>query len=121
MRIDKFLWCVRIYKTRTLATDACKSGKIVLNGDALKPSYECRLNNEIVIKKGAMRHSFRILGFPSSRVAAKLVKDFILDITSEEDKKRNELLMEAKKENAFHEYGKPSKKDRRDISKFKKF
>lgn len=93
----------------------------MLDGVALKPAFECKLGNVILVKQGALRHSFRIIGFPSSRVSAKLVKDYLMDITSEEDKKRNELLLEVRKENAFYEYGKPSKKDRRDISRFKDF
>jgi ribosome-associated heat shock protein Hsp15 len=119
MRIDKFLWCIRLYKTRSLATAACKAGKIVMNGDIVKPSLETKLGMEFQVKNGAMRNSFRILEFPSSRVSAKLVQEYILDITSPEDKKRNDLLLESKKENALYEFGKPSKKDRRDISRFK--
>lgn len=120
MRIDKFLWCVRLYKTRTLATAACKAGKVILNGDSLKPSYECKSGNEFQVKNGAMRNSFRIIEFPSARVSSKLVNQYILEITSDSDKKKNELLVESRKENAFYEFGKPSKKDRRDISKFRK-
>jgi ribosome-associated heat shock protein Hsp15 len=120
MRIDKFLWCIRLYKTRSLATSACKAGKIIINGDPVKPSLETKLGMEFQVKNGSMRNSFRVLDFPSSRVSAKLVPEYILDITSPEDKKRNDLLVESKKENAFYEYGKPSKKDRREISKFRK-
>jgi ribosome-associated heat shock protein Hsp15 len=119
MRIDKFLWCIRLYKTRSLATAACKAGKIILKGEAVKPSFECKANMEFTLKNGALRNSFRIIDFPSSRVSAKLVSQYILDITSEEDRKRNDLILESKKENTFYEYGKPSKKNRRDISKFK--
>ena len=120
MRIDKFLWCVRLYKTRSLATSACKAGKIIINGNPVKPSFETKIGMEFQVKNGAMRNSFRVLDFPSSRVSAKIVQEYILDITSPEDKKRNDLLEESKKENAFYEYGKPSKKDRREISKFRK-
>ncbi len=119
MRIDKFLWCIRIYKTRSLSSAACRVGKISINGDSIKPSFETKIGNEFQVKNGVMKNSFRILGIPSSRVSAKLVQEYILDITSTEDKKRNDLLVESKKENAFYEFGKPSKKNRRDISKFK--
>lgn len=74
---------------------------------------------EFTVKNGAVRNSFRIIDFPSSRVSAKLVSQYIIDITSDEDKKRNELIQEAKKENAFYEYGKPTKKDRREIDKYR--
>lgn len=120
MRIDKFLWCIRLYKTRTLATEACKAGKVLLNGESLKPSYECKSGNEFQVRNGAMRNFFRIIEFPSSRVSSKLVNQYILEITSDSDKKKNELLLESRKENTLYEFGKPSKKDRRDISKFKK-
>jgi len=119
MRIDKFLWCIRLYKTRSLATAACKAGKILMKGESVKASLETKVGFEFQVKNGAMRNAFRIVEFPSSRVSAKLVNEYILDITSEEDKKRNQLLLEAKKENALYEFGKPSKKDRRVISKFK--
>ena len=119
MRIDKFLWCIRIYKTRSLSSAACRVGKVIVNGDPVKSSFEAKKGLEFQVKNGAMRNSFRILEFPSSRVSAKLVQEYILDITSPEDKKRNDLIVESKKENAFYEFGKPSKKNRRDISKFK--
>lgn len=120
MRIDKFLWCVRLYKTRTLATAACKAGKIILNGENIKPSFECKPGMEFTLKNGALKNSYRILSFPSSRFAAKLLTEYILNITSKEDLERNEMLLLARKENAFYEYGKPTKKDRRDIRKLKR-
>ncbi len=119
MRIDKFLWSVRIYKTRTIASAACKSGKILIDGDAVKASFECKVNTEFSVRNGAIRNSYQILDFPSSRVAAKLVSTYLENTTSDEDKKRNELILESRKENASFEYGKPTKKDRRIISKFK--
>ncbi len=90
-----------------------------MNGDAVKPSFECKIGNELMIKNGAFKNSYRILDFPSSRVAAKIVSNYILNITSGEDKKRNELMLQARKENAFYEFGKPTKKDRRKIGQFK--
>lgn len=120
MRIDKFLWCVRLYKTRTLATIACKTGKIVSNSDTLKPSFESKVGFEFIVKNSAIKKTFRIIEFPNSRVAGKLVVNYLEEITSEEDKKRNELIIESRKENASFEYGKPTKKDRRKIDKFKK-
>lgn len=119
MRIDKFLWCVRLYKTRTLATAACKAGKIIINGENVKPSFECKLGMKFTFKNGALKNMFRIISFPSSRVAAKLLPEYILNITSKEDLEKNEMLLLARKENAFYEYGKPTKKDRRSISKYK--
>jgi len=119
MRIDKFLWCIRLYKTRTLASAACKAGKILSSGDALKAAYECKTGLEFTVKNGALKNSYRILGFPSSRVAAKLVDQYLLETTSETDKERNKTILESRKENAFYEFGKPTKKDRRKISKFK--
>lgn len=119
MRIDKFLWSVRLYKTRTLATAACKAGKITINDENVKASFECKIGNELTIKNGAFKNSYRILEFPSSRVAAKIVSKYILNITSSEDQKRNELMLLARKENALYEYGKPTKKDRRELKKFR--
>lgn len=120
MRMDKYLWSVRLYKTRTLATAACKAGKIILNGESIKPSFECKVGMEFTLKNGALKNSYRIISFPSSRVAAKLLPEYILTTTSKEDLERNEMMLLARKENAFYEYGKPTKKDRRAINRFKK-
>lgn len=120
MRLDKFLWCVRLYKTRTLATEACKSGKILIGGDAVKPSLEIKLQTEFSVKNGSLRYSYCIIAFPSSRVSAKLIKDYLIETTSETDRERNKMIQEARKENAFYEYGKPTKKDRRSIEKFRR-
>lgn len=119
MRLDKFLWCVRLYKTRTLAAAACKAGKVLCKGDALKASHECKPGLEVVIKNGAYRNEYKVIDFPSSRVSAKMVAQYLLEITSDTDRERNKLIQESRKENAFYEFGKPSKKDRREIRKFK--
>lgn len=120
LRIDKWLWTVRVFKTRSIATDACRSGKVEINNQQVKPSREIKLND--VIKVTINTHFTRTLiitGFPISRVAAKLVARYATEITPAEEfeklKKFNELNWE-KRERGL---GRPTKKERRLIDKLK--
>lgn len=119
MRVDKFLWCVRLYKTRTQAADACKAGKILVQGENIKASVELKTGEVFTAKNGSLRHTYLVKGFPASRVGAKLVPEYLEDITSPEDKDRNELILQNKKDNAFYDQGRPTKKNRRDLDKWR--
>jgi ribosome-associated heat shock protein Hsp15 len=119
MRIDKYLWCVRLFKTRTQATDACKNGKILIQGENVKAGLELKTGETFTVKTGSLRYTYAVKGFPASRVGAKLVPEYLEDITSPEDKDRNELILQNKKDNAFYEQGRPTKKNRRDLDKWK--
>lgn len=119
MRIDKYLWCVRLYKTRTMAADALRSGKILLNGESAKASLELKPGQIFTVKNGSMRNTYTVKAFPASRVGAKLVPEYLEDITSQEDKDRNELIVQNKKDNAFYDQGRPTKKNRRDLDKWR--
>lgn len=121
MRIDKYLWCVRLYKTRTQAADACKNGKVLMNGEAVKSSLELKGSEIFSVKSGSMRNTYEVLGFPASRVGAKLVNQYLEDITSPEDAERNKIILLNKKESAFYDQGRPTKKNRRDLDKFREF
>lgn len=122
MRIDKYLWCVRLYKTRTQAADACKNGKVLIKEAAAKSSLELKGQETFTVKSGSMRNTYSVKGFPASRVGARLVSEYLEDITSPEDAERNKTILLNKKESAFYEDGgRPTKKNRRDLDRFKDF
>jgi ribosome-associated heat shock protein Hsp15 len=117
-RIDKFLWCVRIYKTRTLASAAVKVGKVKLNGEITKASRELKTGDEISFRIGPVTRVVRVKDFPASRVSAKLVPDFIDDLTSPEEYEKIKLMKELGPP-VFHSgKGRPTKKDRRKMDGF---
>ncbi|MBA6154586.1 RNA-binding S4 domain-containing protein [Gelidibacter maritimus] len=118
MRIDKFLWCVRYYKTRTLATEACKKGHIKINGQAAKPSREVYATDQIELRKNQINYQLTVNDIPPSRVGAKLVDIYINDTTPKEAFEAQELLKYSKDYYRKKGTGRPTKKDRRDIDDF---
>ncbi len=118
MRIDKYLWCIRFFKTRSIATDACKKGHIKINGTNLKPSKEIFGNEEIVIRKNQINYKIKVLDIPPSRVGAKLVDLYRKDLTPKEEFEKTELLKYAKDYYRKKGTGRPTKKDRRDIDDY---
>lgn len=118
MRVDKYLWCMRLYKTRSLATKAVKDGKILVNEKVVKASKELDVNDNIAIKITPIYRRFKVLGFPKSRVGAKLVPDFIIETTPQEDTELLEEINRQKRTNTnFGIVGRPTKRDRRDLIK----
>lgn len=117
-RIDKFIWCVRLSKTRSLATDLVKKGKVKLNEDSPKPSREVKLNDVIHIVKNNATFSYKVIGDLSNRVGAKLVADYIIDITPPEEIEKFKTYQAAQRVYREHGSGKPSKKDRRDLEDY---
>ncbi len=115
MRVDKFLWCVRFFKTRSLATNACKTGKVKLKGDNIKPSREVYPQDKITIRKNQINYEIEVLDVPTSRLGAKLVGLYINDITPKEAFEKMELLKYSKDYYRKKGVGRPTKKDRRDI------
>ncbi|MGL4598399.1 MAG: RNA-binding S4 domain-containing protein, partial [Bacteroidia bacterium] len=112
-RADKWLWSVRLYKTRTQAADACKGGKVKLNGDLLKPAKELKPGDEISFKFGIITKTVCVLDFPPARVAAKLVPQFLEDRTAPEEYERLKAMKELGPP-VFHSgKGRPTKRDRR--------
>ncbi len=118
MRIDKFLWCVRLFKTRSLATEQVRLGKVLIKGEQLKPSKELRLGEKIEIKRGPIVFEYQVMDFPKARLGAKMVELFVKEITSEEEKKRWLLLQEQLKLTRERGTGRPTKKDRREMDAF---
>lgn len=118
MRIDKYLWCVRYYKTRSIATEACKNGKIRVNKDLVKPSREVFPGDEISLRKEQFNYIIQVLDIPQSRVGAKLVDLYRKDITPEEELEKMELLKLSREHYRKKGLGRPTKKDRRDLDDF---
>ncbi|WP_100609865.1 RNA-binding S4 domain-containing protein [Confluentibacter lentus] len=118
MRIDKYLWCVRYYKTRTLATTACKKGHIRVNNDIVKPSREVYAQDNIEIRLNQIKYQITVNDLPESRVGAKLVDIYRIDKTPKEQFDAQELLKLAKDYYREKGVGRPTKKDRRDIDEY---
>ncbi|REH48800.1 heat shock protein Hsp15 [Tenacibaculum gallaicum] len=118
MRIDKYLWCIRLFKTRSIATDACKKGHVKIEGTNLKPSKEIFGNEEIIIRKNQINYKIRVLDLPPSRVGAKLVNLYRKDVTPKEEFEKTELLKYSKDYYRKKGTGRPTKKDRRDIDDY---
>jgi len=116
-RIDKWLWAARLFKTRTLAADACKAGSVEIAGIAVKPAREVREGETITVKQGLIVRTLRVTGIPKSRVGAKLVAEFCDDQTpaSEFEKVKAQRVQQvlARDKGA----GRPTKRDRRLLDK----
>ncbi|HET8885670.1 MAG TPA: RNA-binding S4 domain-containing protein [Salinimicrobium sp.] len=115
MRVDKFLWFVRIYKTRSIATNACKNGKVKVNGESVKPSREVYPADELIVRKDQIDYQLQVLDYPKSRVGAKLVSLYILDKTPKDAFEAKDLLKYSQDYYRKKGTGRPTKKDRRDI------
>ncbi len=118
IRIDTFLWAVRIFKTRSKAADACKKGHIFINGMQAKPSKEVKTGDIIKVKEKIIFRQYEVLQLLDKRVGAKLVENHIKEITPEEDLLKLKLYYENLKSYTPKFKGRPTKKDRRDIDKF---
>lgn len=118
MRLDKYLWCVRYYKTRTLATIACKKGQVKVNSNISKPSREIFITDKIELRKNQIQYQLKVNDIPQSRIGAKLVDIYRTDITPKEQFEAQELLKYSKDYYRKKGIGRPTKKDRRDIDGF---
>ena len=116
-RIDKWLWTVRLYKTRSLATEACRSGRISISGQTVKASREVRAGDVILISTSTHRKTVKVVGIPRSRVGAALLPVYMDDLTPAEEKEKAALLAEANRIYRPYRPGRPSKKDRRDLDR----
>jgi ribosome-associated heat shock protein Hsp15 len=120
IRIDKWLWAVRIYKTRNLAADACRAGKVRINDKPVKPSHEVKLDEAIVINLTPLIKTVKVIGILKNRVAAKLVEDYLEDMTPQEEYDKLKLMRELNYEHRKRGEGRPTKKQRRMIDVIKK-
>jgi len=118
MRIDKYLWCTRYFKTRSIATEACKKGHIKLNGANVKPSKDVFTGEKLTIRKDQINYEILVLDIPKNRVGAKLVDLYRKDITPEDAFQNQEMLKFSKDYYRKKGTGRPTKKDRRDIDTY---
>ena len=115
MRIDKYLWCIRFFKTRSIATNACKQGKIKIADAIVKPSREVYATDIISARKDQITYKIEVLDLPPNRVGAKLVDLYRVDRTPKEAFEKLDLLKYSKDYYRKKGAGRPTKKDRRDI------
>jgi ribosome-associated heat shock protein Hsp15 len=116
-RIDKFLWSVRIYKTRSIASDECRKGRILINDIQAKPSRAVLKNEILTVKKPPVIYSYRVIEPIENRVSAKLVEHFIEDLTKEEEKAKLDIRQAVGIVYRDKGTGRPTKKERRLIDR----
>ena len=119
IRIDKFLWSVRIYKTRSIASDECRKGRIIINDIQVKPSRIVVKNEIITVKKPPVIYSYRVIEPIENRVSAKLVEQFIEDLTPEAEKAKLNIRDSVGIIHRDKGTGRPTKKERRQIDRVK--
>ncbi|MDE6400378.1 MAG: RNA-binding S4 domain-containing protein [Muribaculaceae bacterium] len=118
-RIDKWLWCMRVFKTRTIATDACKKGRVTMGGVTLKPSRTVKPGDIVEVKKPPITYTFRVVGIAPNRLGARLVPEYLENLTPQSQYD----LLEMTKISGFVDrqkgLGRPTKRDSRELSRFK--
>jgi len=119
IRIDKWLWAIRAFKTRSLATDACKGGRIKIDGVPAKASRDLKIGDIIEFKAGHLNRKIKVTHLLKNRVNATLAVQNYEDLTPAEEYERLEFINQMKVEKRDRGAGRPSKRDRRDIEKLK--
>jgi len=117
-RIDKWLWAVRLFKSRSNAAEACDKGKIKIAGQPVKPSKNIRIGDVISIRKGAFTMQFEVLQLTENRLPPKSVTDFCKDITPPEEKEKIKIHSLETRAYRNRGEGRPTKKDRRELDEF---
>lgn len=117
-RIDKWLWAARIFKTRSIAIDACKNGRVMIDGVKLKPSKMIKVGDVIQVRKPPVTYSFRVLQAIQNRVGAKLVPEVLENVTAPDQYELLEMNRISGFVNRARGTGRPTKKDRRDLDDF---
>ena len=118
VRIDKWLWAVRLFKTRTLAAEACKKGKVIIKNIQVKPSRNVKVGDVVSIKRNPYLFSFEVLALSENRMNAKLVIDFMKNVTSADQLELIELAKLTGNTGRDPRTGRPTKKERRDLEDF---
>lgn len=118
VRVDKYLFAMRLYKTRTIAADACKKGRVTMGGAQLKPSRTFHIGDVFSVRKGPITYTYRVKQLSENRLGAKLVPDYLQDITAPDQLELLELARLAGQTGRDRGTGRPTKKDRREIETF---
>lgn len=118
VRIDKWMWAVRLFKTRSIASEACKKGKILIQNTAVKPSRNVKVGDVICIKRNPVLFSFKVLALTENRMNAKLVNEFVENVTTTDQLELIELGKLATQNGRDRGTGRPTKKERRDLDEF---
>lgn len=118
VRIDKWMWATRIFKTRTIAADACKKNRVMINGVNVKPSRMIKVGDVIQVRKPPITFSFKVVGLTQNRVGAKLVPEYLENVTTPDQYE----ILEMNRISGFVDrakgLGRPTKKDRRELEQF---
>jgi ribosome-associated heat shock protein Hsp15 len=114
-RIDKWLWMVRIFKTRSLATEECKKGRVKINESDIKPSKEIKVGDVVTVRKSPIVYTYIVKGIPKNRVGAKLVEEYLTNTTSADELAKLQPGFLAFQGHRERGAGRPTKKERRNI------
>ncbi len=115
VRIDKFIWAIRAFKTRSEATEACKGNRVKINGSDAKPSKTVRVGDVIEVRKAAVHYTWRVVGLIENRVGAQLVPQYAENLTPQEELDKLKAPVETFFVKRDRGLGRPTKKDRRTI------
>lgn len=118
VRIDKWLWAVRIFKTRTVATEACKKGRVTVGGVAVKPSRPLKVGETVSVRKPPVTYSFRVLALTQNRLGAKLVPDYMENVTPESELHLLDVVKVSGFINRRKGLGRPTKREGRQLQQF---
>lgn len=118
LRIDKFLWAVRIYKTRTIASEACSKGQVIINGIPVKPSRTIKQGETILVRKPPYVNTYLVHKLLETRLSAQKIQEYIEEITPSEELMKREIIRMQKNAIRDKGAGRPTKKERREIDKF---
>jgi ribosome-associated heat shock protein Hsp15 len=118
VRIDKFLWAARIYKTRSVASEACRKGRIIINNIQVKPSRSVTSGEVITVRKPPVIYTYRVIEPIENRVSSKLAPKYIEDLTSEEERAKTNVRLSGITGYRERGSGRPTKKERRNLDRF---
>lgn len=118
VRIDKWLWAVRLFKTRSQAAEACKKGKILIHGQPAKASHNIRIGDVVGVKRNTVLFSYKVIALTENRLNAKLVPEYLMDVTTPDQRELYELGKLNNNSGRMRGSGRPTKKERRDLEDF---
>ena len=118
-RIDKWLWAMRVFKTRTIATDACKKGRVTMNGTVLKPSRSIKVGDIVDVRKPPITYTFRVLALAENRLGAELVPDYLENLTPQSQYELLEMTRISGFVDRRKGLGRPTKRDAREMASFR--